>query len=118
MRCGASQGTCWIASRVGRSSLTRRRLARYGWRVPQRFGIALFKPQARPATATGAKAIGALAVGAAAVGGFAIGRLSVGRLAIGRAAIGRLKIGELEVGRLRVDEDASPSTARALPKDP
>ena len=59
---------------------------RYGSAVR---GIAIFRPEARPATATGAQArgaaaIGALAVGAAAVGGFAIGRLSVGRLAIGR----------------------------------
>jgi len=73
-------------------------------RFPQ---IAIFKPELRPATMTGAQArgaaaIGALAVGAAAVGGFAIGRLSVGRLAIRSAAIGKLKVGELDVEELRV----------------
>jgi hypothetical protein len=83
--------------------------ARYRCRVAQRRGIAFFRPEIRPATATGtqmrgAAAIGALAVGAAAVGGFAIGRLSVGRLSIGRAAIGRLRIGELEVERLNMPD--------------
>ena len=80
--------------------------------MSSRRGIAFFRPEARPATATGmqargAAAVGALAVGAAAIGGFAIGRLSVGRLAIGRAAVGKLKVGELEIDRLRVRDDGS-----------
>jgi hypothetical protein len=91
-----------------------RRRWRYGCPVRKWGGIAFFRPEARPATLTGAQArgavaIGALAVGAAAVGGFAIGRLSVGRLAIGRAAIGRLVVEDLEVGRLRVREEQRPS---------
>jgi hypothetical protein len=80
-------------------------------RLPQ---VALFKPELRPATMTGAQArgavaLGALAVGAAAVGGFAIGRLSVGRLAIRSATIGRLKVGELEVDRLTIHEQTPPA---------
>ncbi len=89
-------------------------LARYRCRMAQRRGIAFFRPEVRPATATGtqmrgATAIGALAVGAAAIGGFAIGRLSVGRLSIDRAAINRLKIGELEVEELRVRNGTPPA---------
>ena len=75
--------------------------------------IAIFRPELRPATMTGAQArgaaaLGALAVGAAAVGGFAIGRLSIGRLAIRRASISELKVEDLEIDRL--------SDPRALPR--
>lgn len=92
-------------------SVASKRAGRYRCPVAQRRGIAFFRPEARPATVTGAQmrgaaAIGALAVGAAAVGGFAIGRLTVGRLSIDRAAINRLKIGELEVERLNLPDDS------------
>lgn len=75
--------------------------------MPRFRSIAVFRPELRPATMTGAQArgavaIGALAVGAAAVGGFAIGRLSIKRLAVGQAAVGRLKVDEVEIGRLSV----------------
>lgn len=78
-----------------------------GMRRPR--SIAIFRPELRPTTMTGAQArgaaaIGALAVGAAAVGGFAIGRLSVGRLAIRRASIGKLEVDDLEIGRLQIRE--------------
>ena len=83
-----------------------------GMRRPR--SIAIFRPELRPATMTGAQArgaaaIGALAVGAAAVGGFAIGRLS--RRAAGdrarrdrQARISSLEVEELEIGRIRIRE--------------
>jgi hypothetical protein len=105
MRCVVSQGMCWTASRIERSSrVTALQASRATVRAMRKRGIAIFRPEARPATATGAAAIGALAVGAAAIGGFAIGRLSIKRLAIERAAIGKLAVEEVAVGRLTVRE--------------
>ena len=80
-------------------------------RMPRPRSIAVFRPELRPATMTGAQArgavaIGALAVGVAAVGGFAIGRLSIKRLAVGQATVGRLKVDEVEIGRLSVRDRA------------
>lgn len=132
IRCGPSQGACWIASRVGRSSALIEAQAnpRYGWAVakskPKAKLVSFLGSEARLATATGAQAIGtqfrgsaaigALAIGAAAIGGFAIGRLTVKQLAIGRATIGRLAIRhlaveELEIGKLTIRDGAPPSPA-------
>src|SRR4051794_23450647 len=83
--------TSWRAWRPSSRSATRRS------REPEMARrVALFKPEARPATSTGAAAVGALAVGATALGAVAIGRLT-----IKRAVIKHLEIEELEVGGLR-----------------